>query len=77
MTQTSATSSEFVSPNLMLMTNKFKDNNREIKRIENILYKNDRKAAKHLKPPHQVLSKNNENLMAFSQRVKELETKKN
>ena len=49
LTQTSTTSTELPAVNLLSLTTKMKHNNQEIKRIENILYKNDKHVARHKK----------------------------
>ena len=50
MTQTSSHVSSFPSQNLNTITNKIMMNNKEIRRIEKILYKNDNRISKYQKP---------------------------
>ena len=47
MTQTSTTSSMWPDDILNPMSKKFKDTTKEIRRIENILYKNDKRVARY------------------------------
>ena len=61
MTQTSTTSSVVPSENFQQMSAKLKNNNKEIKRIENILYKND----KHVKKGANLLASNRESMQVF------------
>jgi dynactin complex subunit len=66
------------------LTNKIKNNNQEIKRIENILYSKDRKAPKHNlmsdtgrdSVKSNALASNQKHIQAFAKKVRELEQKK-
>jgi len=74
MTQTSSYLSEMPSVNFQALSSKIAINHREIRRIEKILYKDENKAAKYVKPKN-LLSNNNKNVQLFAQKVHELVNK--
>ena len=61
MTQTSSQLSSVPSVNFYSLSNKIMQNNKEIRRIEKILYKDENKAAKYKKPKN-LLSQSNQNV---------------
>jgi len=74
MTQTSSQRSEVPSVNFYSLSNKIMQNNKEIRRIEKILYKDENKAAKYKKPKN-LLSQTNQNVQIFAAKIRELRDK--
>ena len=74
MTQTSTQRSEVPSVNFYSLSNKIMQNNKEIRRIEKILYKDENKAAKYKKPKN-LLSQTNQNVQIFAAKIRELRDK--
>ena len=71
MTQSSSYQSSMPSVNFYSLSNKIMENNKEIRRIEKILYKDESRVAKYKKPKN-LLSSTNRNVQIFAQKVHEL-----
>ena len=74
LTQTSTTSTELPAVNLLTLTSKMKQNNKEIRRIESILYKNDKHTTRHRKTSSKIGTSKvvSDKMSIFQQKAKAL-----